>query len=420
MQTKIKSFFYSIKSFNLFSSYPPSTDEYELKTERITTFVYIISLVACLLCLVIYTANENITQTITIKTPSLEEYRSLYKKQGDNLTCSCSSFTSQYKDFTIIEPKFHQFCSSDFVQNNWLTYTYTPTASTYILDFRISASLSFHGLASYCSISNRTISNEMTVYQSTQIITTELLSEKIFIEKVNQNILSFITETNQVFFKNLETIRQATYGNQLLTREYSNSMIIFRTSSSSFSTTVYPNLDYPNCNCVISSKCILNSTFYTMNGSALSLTFSVPGLHIGCYTSEALLKSTLECFYNQTCIDTLKFYLNYTTNFNVTALDRTIPSQFNEYALIGDLLNDTMVDEWKSNISYSNYFTKCQPSSCIYKIISKTPWIVVITTLIGLFGGLAKILQIIVPIIITIVRYRRNVTETEDLCKFSK
>ena len=74
----------------------------------------------------------------------------------------------------------------------------------------------------------------------------------------------------------------------------------------------------------------------------------------------------------------------------------------------------------KWNASYSDYFSKCQPSSCSYKIVTKTPWIVVITTLIGLFGGLVKILQISVPLIIKVVRHRRNVTQTENLCKFSK
>ena len=219
MKNKIQNLFHSIKSLNLFQSYPASTDEYQLKTERITTFIYIISVSVALLCLVTYTANENVTQTITIKTPSLERYKSLYEEQSVNLTCPCSVFTSQYKDFTTIEPKFHQFCYSDFVQNDWLSYTLTITNSAdslHLADFRISASLIFHGLASYCSISNRTVSNEMTSYQSTQMVTTELLSEKAFFQKSNQSILSFITESRQVFLQNSRIIRETTNGKSIV------------------------------------------------------------------------------------------------------------------------------------------------------------------------------------------------------------
>ena len=135
--------------------------------------------------------------------------------------------------------------------------------------------------------------------------------------------------------------------NQLLTREYALAVIGVKASYPTYSITVYSSGIYSNCSCFASTNCVLDARFYRASGSDFDEVFTIPGIHIGCYVSEALLQSTLECFYNQTCVDTVKLLLNYTTDFNVTALNSTIPSQFDTYTLISDLLKYTMVDEWK-------------------------------------------------------------------------
>jgi hypothetical protein len=51
-------------------------------------------------------------------------------------------------------------------------------------------------------------------------------------------------------------------------------------------------------------------------------------------------------------------------------------------------------------------------------MVTKTPFIVVLTTLIGLFGGLVKILHTIVPLIIGFVRRQKNAPVMQPLRKF--
>ena len=409
-----------ICSLNLFETPQSSLDEHRLKTEHISTLVYIILLTACLICLATYIGNEDVTQTITIKKPSLTDYRKLYKKQGAKLSCPCSTITSQYKDFLHIEPEFHQFCQSDFVGHQWLDYTYIAKSWSDLFDFRSSASLIFHALASYCSLSHGTIVNDLLVFQSTEIITSEVLSEEIFHEKSKLLVNSFNQTTIQTFAQNLQFIRTTTYGNQIINGLGTNSFVFFSGTFPTFALTIYSNGMYGNCWCDITPTCVVTTAIDTIGyGNDTTRFFLIPGILIGCYINEALRQSTFECFYNQSCIDTMKFHLKYRTNFSVTALNPLLPSRYNSTTLIDGILNNMMVEQWRWNDSYVDYYGTCQPSYCSYKLFTKTPFIVVLTTLIGLFGGLAKILQVLVPIFIGFMRRPKTVTETPKLCKSS-
>ena len=419
LQMKFTQLVQSIRSLNLFETPQSSTDEHRLKIERISTLVYLILLFACLICLATYVANADVTQTITIKNPSMIAYQHLYEKQGAKLSCPCSAITSQYQDFLHIEPEFHQFCHSDFIHNVWLSYTYTAKAFYDLFDFRSSASLIFHALASYCSLSRATVSNDLLVFQSTQMISAEVLSEDLFHQKTNLLVNSFNQTTIQTFLQNLDFIRTSTYGNQIINGLSTNAFILFLGSFPTFNLFITPNVQYENCSCDFSSKCVIETGIAIRNGTTIVDVFPIPGLRIGCYTNEALRQSTLECFYSQSCVNAMKFYLNYTTNFNVTALDPNLSSRYKNSTLMDEILNNMMVEQWSWNDSYVNYYTKCQPLSCSYKLVTKTPFIVVLTSLIGLFGGLVKILQILVPLVIGFIRRQKNVPQSQHLCKSS-
>ena len=95
-----------------------------------------------------------------------------------------------------------------------------------------------------------------------------------------------------------------------------------------------------------------------------------------------------------------------------------VSSRFNSNTLFDEVINNMMVEQWLWNDSYVNYYTKCQPSSCFYKVVTKTPFIVVLTTLVGLFGGLVKILQILVPLIIGFIIRPKSAPEMQPSRKF--
>src|SRR5690349_13032097 len=92
-----------------------------------------------------------------------------------------------------------------------------------------------------------------------------------------------------------------------------------------------------------SSACIVQSSIYQYpNKTSL---FNVSGFYTGCYVIEALLQSTLECFYNQQCIDELKTHLSLTSTLNLTALDSSLRNNYSKNSTIKDLVGNLMIEQ---------------------------------------------------------------------------
>jgi hypothetical protein len=119
---------------------------------------------------------------------------------------------------------------------------------------------------------------------------------------------------------------------------------------------------------------------------------------VGCYPLEALLQSTLQCFYDQQCIDSYG---------NFKALNSSsISSRFDVNSTVEFILQELMIEEYLINISYENYFAECAPSSCSYLHIGHRNRIDIVMPLIGLYGGLVIIIEWITELIMKLFRRR--------------
>ena len=83
-------------------------------------------------------------------------------------------------------------------------------------------------------------------------------------------------------------------------------------------------------------------------------------------------------------------------------------------ATVQSLVNELFIDQWKTNVTYERYYAACEPLSCSYLINERGNLLYVISTTVGLFGGLSVVLKLIIPTIIkirqhVIMRYRRRV-----------
>ena len=134
---------------------------------------------------------------------------------------------------------------------------------------------------------------------------------------------------------------------------------------------------YGNCSCSISSKCVYSSR----------------GMLTGCYPLESILQSTLACFYNQQCIDP-------SNKFVAMKLSLSTPTRFPLTTTIESIVNQLMVEELHSNVSYDLYFNQCKPLLCTYSYVDNRRIIEGITTLIGLYGGLLIICHLLAIIIV--------------------
>ncbi|CAF1492281.1 unnamed protein product, partial [Rotaria sordida] len=90
-------------------------------------------------------------------------------------------------------------------------------------------------------------------------------------------------------------------------------------------------------------------------------------------------------------------------------------SQFNLNSTIESILNNLMIEEYKTNLSYENYFNQCQPLSCSYSYIKTHDVTQTITSLISLYGGLVIITRCLAIIFVKIYQNNKNRINPEAL-----
>ncbi|CAM4759017.1 unnamed protein product [Rotaria magnacalcarata] len=134
--------------------------------------------------------------------------------------------------------------------------------------------------------------------------------------------------------------------------------------------------------------------------SGITKLFKIPGIYKGCFMIESLLQSTLECFYNQTCINQLNSYLLSNSSLDVKALDSSLTSRFVEKSTMEELINKLLIEQWNLSMIHENYYNACQPISCIYSYTTRNDIIYILTIVIGLVGGIIEILKFVIPPVI--------------------
>jgi hypothetical protein len=127
----------------------------------------------------------------------------------------------------------------------------------------------------------------------------------------------------------------------------------------------------------------------------------------GCYAVESLLQSTLECLFDQVCVDNL---LQFFAKTNTSDIDILLINQtrFHPKTLIETLVNELFIEQWLTTSSFSAYYNQCFPIACTYTFVQRNSIAYGLTTLIGLYGGLTVILRFCVPHVIQWWRNRTN------------
>jgi hypothetical protein len=168
---------------------------------------------------------------------------------------------------------------------------------------------------------------------------------------------------------------------------------------------------HPGCSCPTSASCFTLTSVFDRNGAATL--FVVPGFYAGCYVIESLLHSTLECFHDQDCFDQVKYYVKSSLTTNATILNSSLSTRFTPNTIIQEIIDSLMVEQWKRNSSFEKYYNECNPIECTYTKEMRNDVLYIVTTMIGLCGGLVKILKLFVPNLVKLVRRRQVNSEAE-------
>ena len=398
-----------LKNVNLFASPITTTNEYELRNERISTRIFVLILTISILIIFIYAAQVQIVQTIKVEHPSYDRFQSLSHDYSQTLRCPCDNVAISHKTFIIVKPEFHQLCSSEFITQQWIDNLHLA-ADIYISDdFSYTGSLFFVTLASFCGLANKIVMNALETFNSTKFITGQALRENLFNEQINTIINTFQSTTELTFYQSFDLIRFSTQTNALLSGLFSNMVLAIDVET--FLITVVPRYyDNNTCNCDITPTCIDPLTLLDrrINETNSSSYFVIPGLFKGCYLVEAVRQSALECLYQIGCLSSIAEFLQVPILLSnpVLPLNLSILSRFNISSTVDQLLTKAMTEVWQENISHTQYFQQCEVSSCTYSFMSRFNILYIVTTLIALVGGLTKILRLLVPRMVRFIRYR--------------
>jgi len=392
----------TINDFNLFPSVPPTIDQNEIKTQKISTKLFCILLVLMMTVLLLYTSLEQVTKTITINNPTVDKYVELYYRYSQTLSCPCTKTSISYEDILEIQYSFHQICSSIFITEDWIQEFVEFSPSIYWMqnDFlHISQSI-FQGLKAMCELINITISQSLTQFYSNEYISRSVVHTDLLQSEIRTAVDQFRSSTTNSFLTALYLIRDTTQTNGFFSGRDTTHYIYFEENHVHMTT-----IHYGSCSCLLSPKCIQQSIIYDQHNSTIE--YAVPGMYVGCYAIEALLQSTLECLYNQYCIDTIHRYHRENDSVQGTPLQQSNTTIYSKNSTVQDLVDQLMIDTWDSSIMYNRYYNECQPIQCTYSYKTRNDLILIITALVGLFGGLTTSLKIVVPRLVKMIRKRK-------------
>ncbi|CAF1436941.1 unnamed protein product [Adineta ricciae] len=266
-------------------------------------------------------------------------------------------------------------------------------------DFRYIGATQFQALEIFCQMVNQTISNNLIQFYSAQYISAIVTPSHAFELQTQALLNQFKNLTKTNAFLLLDMIRGTTQANILYSGQETNYGVEIFQDSRGIS--VSPR-SYNNCSCDYSMKCAYETRIYASDSQPTI--FYIPGLLTGCYVIEAILQSTLECFYNKTCITQIQSYIEEIPSMNITPLDSSLPTQYSVNSTIQELLDHLMVEYWNISTTYEKYYNQCQPIQCTYTYKGKNTVIYIFNVLLGLLGGLITVLKVIVPIMVRFIR----------------
>lgn len=404
---------------NLFTK--NSISDRHVRQQQIATRAYIALVSFAFAILALYSSlNSEIYQEV-VNNPTLAQFSLLRSQYPTSLQCPCSSISAEYSAFLTVEPHYHQICSSNFISTSWIAYTNEGIRNNEFYDpedYRQNAGSLFQLLATFCQQAQQTINDALQLFLKEHFVTSDVISEDLFKAQTNKFIEDWQFNTMNSFFRPLQLIRNVQQGNQIMTPTYNFNLGFISdfgfVSVTSKEYEIIANETSPDstfCLCSISTFCRKLMPIRDLNISTGLYQFRlyVPNFYIGCFRIEAMFMSTLECFYSETCINTLASFMLPNAH-NVTWVPLN-DSQNPANEMLESIITRLFVDDWSNRTSFSDYYIVCAPQSCTYDIMRRRTLIPLITLIISIFGGLTTGLKILFSILLHIlgkVRAERN------------
>ncbi|CAM4911515.1 unnamed protein product [Rotaria socialis] len=358
-----------IVSFNLYHS--QSIDSTTVHREILSTRLFIFLFGVSLTILTIYTSFTPQISVEKIQSPSVSDYERLQIQYSDTLQCQCQFISIPYAIFTHIETSFHQVCSSNFISQEWIDSLFENIdRNLWPMDMRTTLSAMWQLISTLCQISITFVSDAFHDFEGSQLISSIVLPK----DRIQMNIQAAVNETQKkvsnTFLLSLSIIQQNTQINDFITGVSTN--YILKTTDYPFqlnesieivankyiregSTTI--------CTCLNKKSCPMPGNIYLYdvwdtNGlfdmNILIANETLPGLIVDCLPLQAMLASSFECFYNQSCLNILISV--YSNKIEVQILNQSFPSRFSLTTSIGSIVDQLFIENIQIQTNYDSYY----------------------------------------------------------------
>lgn len=386
-----------------------SGDTRNVRSERISTRVYLSLLSLSLIILVFYVGFSSQTITLTINNPSLDEYERLYVKYRSTLSCPCSYISTTNGQFINISFTLHPICLSNILSLNWNSSMtgIKIIHRNYYAGFRNSVASHFRLIDNLCSFARLAIDKAFVSFSLGEFVSNHLIDRQSFEVQAASLVHTFIDTTAADFFTSIQILREIDQGNQPQTTSMTNARLILNADTSIKTLLIYSQNGDTFCSCYTTNEC--TSPQFLQQGNSLNTRVTyLPGLVIGCSQLESVLRSTLECWFDQICLELIIRYILEKTleEANVTQLDASDMNSMQQFTVdttFETLLKSMLVNTWQNTTIYQSFYSACSPSSCTYSFVEKNSLLYIIITIFSLIGGLTKVFRFIVPLLVKIV-----------------
>ncbi|CAF1354815.1 unnamed protein product [Adineta steineri] len=316
---------------NTFTS--QSVDPFIIRRGIVSTRLYSILVIISLITLITYTSLSNRIENKTVILPSQSIYENLQKKYADSLQCSCTQVSIPYGNFVQTSPLFHQVCSSNFISQQWINFIFqTNSASIWPIDVRTSLSAMWQLIRTFCQSSINIITDALNQFDNSPLVNTMLLTEELLEAKVEAALYLSRQTALSTLTQSMTIVHKVTQANQLVTGLLTNYVAVTQNFGLASYNPVY-DIGYMNvslytgifgnkyilnnstrvCSCQNNGSCPLPGNLYLYKTyesfgiydlNRIKANETLSGILIDCLPSQMTLSSSLECFYNQSCLKT--------------------------------------------------------------------------------------------------------------------
>lgn len=361
-------FFFRI---NLFDD--ESTNEAVIENQRLTTRIYLSSMVILLLSVGLITLTMERSSTRYISSPTENTFRRLSLTYPSTLYCPCRDISILYQSFAHVQYDFHQVCSSTFITDDWI-HSFSTTDSN-----NLEMSFFWQIITGFCRLSRKSVEITINQFYITSLISTVAIDENVLSIETRIAFDTSLSNSRSLFFRNLMAIQRITAGNQFV---------------SALGTNVDPRWSIVEGRLIpiLSGRVFDNCSCLNIDGCPRSL---FDGIVSDCFMVNAVLQSTFQCYFNQTCLS----QIHPTSASQINALD----SQKNQLSLINstveNILNRFFLDQFFIPVDFTRYYQQCQPNYCSYSYRRRLDLAYAFTTILGIFGGLNVFLRFLCPLL---------------------